>query len=363
MLTILIYISFVIALLLVILNILIYSSLNKIFKIQNTPNADINISVIVAAKNESQNIPVLIHALKEQNYPKLNFEVIIVDDNSSDNTYQISNNLCENIDNFKTIVVNEKRFKGKRGALDYGISKAKFPYILITDADCEPERDWIISFANEFSTNKDFIFGIAPFKSTRNLTNLIARFENLRASIITFAFAELGYPYSASARSFGFSKVAFNKIKGYKNTTATLSGDDDLLLQEAIKNKLNIGLVTNNNAFVYSQTKMHIGDYINQKSRHTSTSIHYSFKSKLILAFWHFINLCAILFAFLFPFSVIFLFPIFIKFVLDLFVLNNYQNNFGYRINPIYFVGLQLQYEFSLAYFFIRGINFNDRWE
>jgi len=359
----LIYILFTVALILLIFELFIYSSLNKLFRFQELERNELNISIIIAARNEAKNIPSLISALINQSYSKDNFEVIIVDDNSTDNTYKNVENATIGLDNFRITKCETKLFKGKRGALDVGIKLAKHPYILITDADCEPEKEWVNSFANNFKNGNDFVFGIAPYKVTKSFTNLVSRFENLRASIIVFAFAKLGLPYSATARSFGFSKNAFMNIGGYKNTTETLSGDDDLLLREAVKNNLNIGLVTNSSAFVFSKTKEKFSEYVNQKSRHTSTSIYYSLKNKLLLGFWHLLNLISLFSILLLPFGTEFIFPIFIKLVIDIFILNNFQNNFGYKINPLWFIILQINYELNLVYFFFKGLNFSNRWE
>ena len=359
----LIYILFSVALLLLIFDLFIYSALNKLFRFHELEESTLKVSVIVAAKNEATNIPNLITALLNQNYSKDNFEVIIVDDHSSDNTFGIAEEKTKELDNFRIIKAENKLFEGKRGALEIGINIAKYPYILITDADCEPKKKWINSFANKFEDGHDFLFGIAPYKATKSITNLVSRFENLRSNIIVFAFAKLGIPYSASARSFGFSKDAFNKIGGYINTTDTLSGDDDLLLREAVKNNLRIGIITNSDAFVFSKTKENFSEYVNQKSRHTSTSLHYSLKNQLLLGFWHLLNLISLFSLFALPFGTEFIFPIFIKFVIDAFILNNFQNNFGYKINPLWFIILQINYELNLIYFFLKGLKFSNRWE
>lgn len=351
------------ALFLLIFNFLIYSALNKVFKFKKYNESKIKVSVVVAAKNEASNILSLVESLKNQNYDQDNYEVIIVDDNSTDNTFELTKQACCLIDNFRVLKASDKLFEGKRGALDIGIQNSQYPYIMITDADCIPNSEWINSFANEFENGNDFLFGVVPFKSSNSITNLIARFENLRASIIVFAFAKLGIPYSASARSIGFSKKAFNNIEGYSNTTATLSGDDDLLLQQAIKHRLKISVVTNEEAFVFSETKNTYHEYINQKSRHTSTSFHYSNKSKTLLLLWHMLNIISIFSAIFFLFNILFVFPLFIKLVIDVFILNNFQSNFGYKLNPLWFIALQIHYEINLIYFFLKGLKFSDRWE
>jgi glycosyltransferase involved in cell wall biosynthesis len=361
--TFLIYILFGIAFLLLIFQLSIYSALNRLFRFKKIVQSELKISIVIAAKNEANNIPNLIKSLLNQNYSKDKFEVIIVDDNSIDDTFEVAKKLIINLNNFSVVKAVNKIFQAKKGTLDIGIKLTNNPYILITDADCEPGKEWINSFAMGFENKHDFLFGIAPYRATSSFSNLIARFENLRANIIVFAFAKLGLPYSASARSFGFSREAFNKTSGYKNTTETLSGDDDLLLREAIKHNLKIGMITDPDAFVLSNTKESLSDYINQKSRHTSTSVHYSTGRKFLLGSWHLLNIVSIFSILALPISNVFIFPFFIKLVIDIFILNNFQNNFGYKLNPIWFLLLQINYELSLVYFFFNGLKFTNRWE
>jgi len=359
----LLYILFVFSLIFILINLFFYGALNRLFRFSEIKKTDLKISVVVAAKNEEKNILHLIDSLDKQSYPKELFEVIIVDDNSTDNTFKIVSSLELENKGLKLLNATDKKYLGKKGALDIGIESSTNPYILITDADCQPDKNWIAAFAEKFSEGNDFVFGIAPYRKSKSFTNLITRFENLRAHILMFSFAKLGFPYSAAARSFGFSREAFLKISGYKNTTETIGGDDDLLLREAVKNKFSIGLVPDSSAFVFTDSKNDYKSYVKQKSRHTSTSLHYSFSIKFLLAIWHLLNISLLFSGFLIPFDSLFIFPFFIKLVIDLFMVNNFQNDFGYRINLFWVLVLQIIYEFNLIYFFISGVNFKTKWE
>ena len=229
--------------------------------------------------------------MSKQNYNKDNYEVIIVDDSSTDNTFNLVNELTSSNKNFTIIKAETKNLSGKKGALQKGIEKVKYNFILITDADCIPQPEWIKISSAKFSEGYDFIFGVAPFYTENSFINNLSCFENIRSSILTFTAAIIGFPYSAAARNFGFKKSSFEKIKGYSNTTETLSGDDDLLLREAVKNKMKIGFITRKESFVYSRTKSTLREYLNQKARHTQTSLHYLTQHKLFLGFWHLLNL------------------------------------------------------------------------
>jgi cellulose synthase/poly-beta-1,6-N-acetylglucosamine synthase-like glycosyltransferase len=323
---------------------------------------ELKISVIVAAKNEKNNLEELINYLEKQKYDKVNFEVIMVDDESKDNTFEIAQNLTRELNNFRIIKAENKKFIGKRGALLFGIENSMYENILITDADCKPTPLWIKSFSNKFNGDYDFLFGISPFSQTNKFSNKVICFDNLWTHILTFSFANISYPYSASARSFGFKKSSFNKIEGYKNTTQTLSGDDDLLLREAIKNGLKIGTVTNKNAIVFSSVKESIKEFVNQKSRHTSTSSYYSTKSKITLGVWHLMNLFFLISPFFIFVNPEFKFLFIAKFAGDIFVIKYLMQIFSYRFNILEIIYLQFLYEIFIVINFINSFTKRDKW-
>ncbi len=346
-----------------VLNLLFYSSLNRLFKFQKLKSSSLKISILVAAKNEEKNISKLITSLKEQNYSNELYEVVIIDDDSSDNTFSVVKTEIEGLENFRIIRAREKIYQAKRGVLEVGIQNSINPYIVITDADCTSNKNWLLRFANSFEDKHDFVFGIAPYFSKKSYVNKITRFENLRAQILMFSFAKLGFPYSAASRSFGFTRKAFEKIGGYRNTIETLSGDDDLLLREAINNDLKIGMVTSEDALVFTDSKPTYSEYQKQKFRHTSTSFHYSIVNKSILGLWHITNLI-LLFSITFAIiDTVFILPFFLKIVLDVFLLNSFQRNFSYKFNFIEILIFQLIYEAQIIYFFLNAKKYSIRWD
>jgi len=338
-------------------------SINFISNQKTPPKSDLNFSIIIAAKNEEKNIPDLINSLNNLNYPKENFEIILVDDNSTDNTFNTANNLTDNIDNFKLYKITEKELPGKKGALTFGIGKTNNPYIMITDADCLPSPNWLNICSEYFRKGFDFIFGISPFKQNKHLINKIACFENLRSSILTFTAAKLGIPYSASARNFGFKKSSFEKLNGYANTAETLSGDDDLLLREAVKNKFKIAAIIDKDASVLSFTKNTFKEYIAQKSRHTKTSVHYLLKHKILLGSWHILNLFFLFSIILCFVNSIFIWLFVLKILTDITLVLLTQKTFDYKFNIFEILYLQIFYELFLIINFFGALFRKDKWE
>ena len=121
-------------------------------------NTQIKISIIVAAKNEEAKIENLLNSLSKLIYPKDRFEVIIVDDESKDNTADIVHNYIKDFSNFKLISSSGKPYPAKKGALSVGIKNSKFDYILTTDADCVVPPNWLIIASLYFEKGSDIIF-------------------------------------------------------------------------------------------------------------------------------------------------------------------------------------------------------------
>ena len=323
----------------------------------------LNISIVISAKNEANNISSLLNSLKNVEYPKNNFEIILVDDNSTDLTLLRAGNYKNELTNFKIIKAENKKYPGKKEALALGINNATNDYILITDADCTVSSGWLIRYSEKFNEGYDFLFGNAPFINKPGFVNTISRFENLRTFFLYTTACRLHLPYSAAARNFGFKKISFYKIKGYENTNETMSGDDDLLIREAIKNKMRIGYIPNKDAAVYSGTKETMKDYLIQRTRHTKTSMYYLPVHKIILGGWHLINLASLFSLFLGFYNKWFFIPFIIKILSDLIIVKTNEAKSGYKFGLLEIIYLQVIYEILIVMNFMNALLRNEKWK
>ena len=323
----------------------------------------LNISIIISAKNEVNNISSLLSSLKNVEYPKDNFEIIVVDDNSTDLTFCKAGDFKSELTNLRIIKAENKKYPGKKGALALGINNALNDYILITDADCIVSPAWLKRYSEKFNEGYDFLFGNAPFINKPGFVNTISRFENLRTFFLYIETCKLHIPYSATARNFGFKKLSFLKLKGYENTRETLSGDDDLLIREAVKNKMSIGYIPDINAAVYSYTKETFKEYLLQRSRHTKTSMYYLPVHKIILGGWHLINIALLFSLFGGFYSKWFFFPFIVKIFADIIIVKTNEAKSGYKFRTFDIIYLQIIYEFLIIINFINALFRRDKWK
>jgi len=345
------------------LNLLLLFSIKRLIDKSKNENNYVNISIIIAAKNEERNINELINHLRNLDYPPELFEVILVDDGSIDQTFNELISQTESVKNFSVISTKTSGVGSKREALTLGISVSKYPHILITDADCRPEKSWLKSYSKKFRQGYEMLFGIAPFYQHLSLVNRVSCFENLRSSILSFSIASFGFPYTAAARNFGFSKSTFNALQGYSKTKATKSGDDDLLLREAVKKKMKIGTVTESGSFVFSEAKKTFSEYFQQKARHTQTSFHYLKKHQLILGFWHLLNLVFLFSPLLMIFEPFFGILLPAKLLSDVLVVKSNQKQFSYDFSVAEIIYLQFFYEFFLIIHFLNARFTEIKWK
>jgi glycosyltransferase involved in cell wall biosynthesis len=254
-------------------------------KAQETEANNIPISVIVCAKNEEENVIKYVPLLAEQNYP--DFEIVLIDDASSDNTLEIFEEFEKQYPNIRLVKVknNEAFWGNKKYALTLGIKAAKKEHLLFTDADCYPtSKDWITTMSAQFSKEKTIVLGYGGYeKITNSLLNKIIRFETLLTAIQYFSWAKMGKPYMGVGRNLAYKKEEFFNVNGFIDHIQIRSGDDDLFINQAA-NSENTTICYSPESFTYSAPKTTFKDWFIQKRRHVATATHYKSFDKIQLA-------------------------------------------------------------------------------
>ena len=243
------------------------------------------VSVLISARNEAENLKNNLPFVLEQDYPL--FEVIVINDRSTDETRAILEQFKSNYDHLKIVEVKETENKiyGKKSALSEGIKLSENEVLVFTDADCKPASEkWIQYLISGFTHPKtEIITGYSPYtKINGSLLNQIIQFETALTAMQYLSAALKGKPYMGVGRNLAYRKSVFNKVGGYSSHTGILSGDDDLFVNEAA-NKTNTKIEIHPKSFVYSYPKEKWKDYIRQKKRHLTTGTRYKANHKLIL--------------------------------------------------------------------------------
>lgn len=255
---------------------LIYSRL-AFYKVKK-PNLELPqrpVSVIICAKNEAHNLPIILPPILEQNYST--FEVLVVNDHSSDATAAILKDLQKKYNHLKVLhLTDENRaVKGKKYALSKGIETAKYDLLLLTDADCIPSSsNWINMMQSQIIDKKSIVIAYAPLNQKKSFVNLLAQIDTTNTAFQYFGIGLFGFPYMGVGRNLMYKKSIFHKNNGFENHEHIASGDDDLFITE-VATRQNTNFILHPDTFMYSDAKQDLKSFFRQKSRHVSTSPHY----------------------------------------------------------------------------------------
>jgi len=244
------------------------------------------VTVIIAARNESDNLYNNLPFILDQDYP--NFEVIVINHQSIDDSPYILDAYAQQYPNLRVISVEKnKHLKyGKKLPLTIGIRGAKHEHLLFTDADCRPaSRNWIKSMARHFSEKKQIVLGYGPYNHEKGLLNRFIRFDTVWIALNYFSFAKARLPYMGIGRNMAYTKSAFNAANGFKSHYALSSGDDDLFIQDAAK-KRNYIINIDPDSFCYSDGAKTWGKLFRQKARHYTTTEKYRVIKKWMLGIY-----------------------------------------------------------------------------
>jgi poly-beta-1,6-N-acetyl-D-glucosamine synthase len=239
------------------------------------------VSVIISCKNAETTIRTTVEAILKQKL--VDFELIIIDDFSSDGTYGI----LRSIKDPKLVVVSANEDKpGKKAALTQAIRQARHEILLFTDADCFPSSDlWIRSMLLTLLQNPktEIVLGYGPMYKKNTWINTFARYETWLTAMQYFSYAIFKMPYMGVGRNLMYKKSAFQRVNGFIPHEDMASGDDDLFIA-TVANRHNIDINLDANAFAYSHAKESFTTFLKQKTRHVSTSVRYRWKHQLLLS-------------------------------------------------------------------------------
>lgn len=252
------------------------------------------VSVVICAKNEADNLRKFLPEVLAQKYPS--FEVVVVDDNSEDQSISFLNDLKKKNSHLKVFEFTEEKVSfGKKQVLEFGIKKSENEILVFTDADCCPASEyWLVEMVNGFANDSEVVLGVGVYEKSKGWLNKFVQLDTLYIAVQYISFALRGFPYMSVGRNVGYKKSLFNKVGGLKKHYDIAGGDDDLFINE-IPRSTQFNVVYQPNAQTVSVPKKTFKEFFTQKTRHVSTGLNYN-KSNLLLlglsycftTFWYF---------------------------------------------------------------------------
>ena len=331
------------------------------------------VSVVVACRNEEENILRNLECLANQSYPKGKMEIIIVNDHSTDNTRDIILRFIKNFPHIKLLDLPDKMngktclLTGKKDALAFGIKNSKSDIIVTTDVDCIMKSDWLNRMIQYYVEHKPKILaGPVSFNYSRNIFNKLQALEFL--SLIGSGAGAIGINKSIMCNG---ANLLFEKsLYENSNTKNKLASGDDVFLMLYAKSidKKSIHFIKSNEAIVYTKPAKTIRDFFHQRVRWTSKSKAYRDFDIIFTAI--FVVLANLLLAssFIYSFWDYTFFKIFtlffvLKSFVDLVLLIPVSKFFHQQGNLWLFIPLQIIYPFYIVITVIFGLIGNFTWK
>jgi cellulose synthase/poly-beta-1,6-N-acetylglucosamine synthase-like glycosyltransferase len=251
-----------------------WEALAEYIPTHRTPEAFL--SVVIAARNEEQHIVPLLHSLRAQAFPHHAYEIILVDDFSTDATCAAA--LGVQLPNLRIVVPDgPPEGSSKKKAIDRGIREAKGALIVATDADCYLPPGWL-QMINDFYLEHDPVFIAAPVKFTCNGT-LLQVFQALDFMVlqgITAASVGAGFHTMCNGANLAYTRQSFYDVGGFAGIDKVASGDDMLLMHKIWKRHPGkVHYLKNRAAIVRTAPMATWKDFIQQRIRWASKSAYF----------------------------------------------------------------------------------------
>ncbi len=281
------------------------------------------VSVIIAARNEENNIGHCIESLIKQTYPKDKYEIIIIDDRSTDKTVEIARSFQHYYCNLNIISIEKSTILkngGKINAITFGIERAKGEIILTTDADCIAPVKWIEIMSRHLVNDISFVAGpVAEY----SITTFFSKMEQLELlGLITTAAGLIGAnrPIICNGANLGYKKSAFIAAIGYAKNN--VDNDDELIMNKIVCQKIGkVAFAPEPEAVILTKSSNTIISFLQQRIRWANKRGHYQDKSILVsLVMLYFFFFTLFIMIFLIPANLQLLIPFFIAFFGKVFI-------------------------------------------
>lgn len=326
------------------------------------------ITVIVAMRNEADNIQCFLKSLLAQKYPEDKYEIIIVNDHSTDGSSKIAMNFQDKHKNLSVLNLPPEK-TGKKQAIAHGVRMAKTDHVVFTDADCTHPISWLSEVASTFNQNcNTMLIGPVMLQPAKSLFEMMQALEHASLTASSLGACAVGFPIMASSANLAINQKELNFGINLLNPSQP-SGDDVFLLHSAKRKKnLNIGCIHSPKALVTSKPVNTLRDFIKQRARWASKATAYrDWQTVLVGLTVLLYNLMLLIIIIISTFNsagwLMLGVGIGLKSLLDFTLLNRYLKKYN-KINLLkVFIPLQLIYPFYICASFLISVFGNVSWK
>lgn len=265
-----------------------------------------SVSVVMCVKDDAYNLEKKLPIILEQEYP--NFEVVVVNDASKDETEYVLRVLQEIYPNLNVVNLynNVNGFLGKKYPLSLGIKSAKNEIILLTESDTMPlNYNWITTMVKGFKQKKDIVLGFTNFEQKPTFLNTLMHYENLTSAMNYLGNAMLNNPFMGQGRNMAYKREFFFETGGFISQYNISVGDDDLFINKNANSK-NTSVIINKESINLASPKEKREEWVIQKKKHFKSMYHFKLKDKIISTLMPFATLLIYV---LVALSIVFQFP------------------------------------------------------
>ena len=249
-------------------------------------NLSTKVTLLIAARNEEENIRLTIEDILAQDFPKHLLDVIIVDDHSTDRTADIIRSYAPKGISLLQMNEAQKLNSYKKKAIAEAIKLSTGDLMVATDADCRMGPHWLSTVVSYYETEHPVMIS-SPVAYFQEKT-LFERLQTLEFSYligIGASFIGNGRASTCNGANFAYRKDVFYEVGGFSGIDDLASGDDELLLQKvAERYPGRIGFLKSRDAIVYTHAKPTLSEFLQQRRRWASKSTKYKDKSVVALA-------------------------------------------------------------------------------
>lgn len=254
-------------------------------------------TVLVPVRNEEAGIYTTIHSILNNKISNTGYEIIVIDDHSTDQTVLLVEELCRKHDQVKLTSL-PNGVGGKKSAIEMGVHEAKGEWILCTDGDCEVPKDWVRNYLKAYAGwgENIFLFGPVKYKSSGRMVHDFLNIELSVLVVIGGATMANGIPTMLNGANLSYRKEAFTKVGGYQGNREIPSGDDEFLVRKMDSKFPNgVRFLKNSDAIVQTDAPKSLRELVNQRRRWAAKWKHHTgFLSSFIPLLIFMANTCAI---------------------------------------------------------------------